>query len=189
MRIAFGKCTGRVHAERLGGKLITISRKCIVCRHQLLLQHCSCSEIHIKITVIFTCSYLRQPPLRLALNFVRRYKWAFRPEYEGLRTQVAAPDLSAFADAAMVALKDKQEPLRIHFERARDQLAELNGSPVGAAGPWHETRLQVSRSLSAIAGELALAVPATIVSVTDFDAAKLDWARLSCRWFPGVSDV
>jgi hypothetical protein len=43
----------------------------------------------------------------------------------------------------MVALKDKQEPLRIHFERARDQLAELNGSPVGAAGPWHETRLQV----------------------------------------------
>jgi len=123
-----------------------------------------------------------------------------------LRTQVAAPDLSAFADAAMVALKDKQEPLRIHFERARDQLAELNDSPVGSAGPWHENRLQVrvrldvenfsclsffkvSRSLSAIAGELALAAPATIVSVTDFDAAKLDWARLSCRWFPGVSDV
>lgn len=37
--------------------------------------------------------------------------------------------------------------------------------------------LRVSRSLSAIAGELAL-VLATIVSVTDFDAAKLDhWAR------------
>ncbi|SRR6266851_101932 len=153
-----------------------------------------------------TLPALRQPALRLALNFVRRYKWAFRPEYEGLRPQVAAPDLSAFANAAMAALKDKQEPLRIHFERARDQLAELNGSPVGAAGPWHENRLQVrvrldvekisglsffevSRSLSAIAGELALAVPATIVSVTDFDAAKLDWARLSCRWFPGVSDV
>jgi hypothetical protein len=106
----------------------------------------------------------------------------------------------------MAVLKDKHEPLRIHFERARDQLAELNGSLVGTAGSWHENRLQVrvrldvenfsrlsffevSRSLSAIAGELALAVPATIVSVTDFDASKLDWARLSCRWFPGVSDV
>jgi hypothetical protein len=43
----------------------------------------------------------------------------------------------------MEVLKDKQEPLRLHFEQARDRLAELNGSPVGAAGPWHEDRLQV----------------------------------------------
>jgi hypothetical protein len=41
----------------------------------------------------------------------------------------------------MEVLKDKQEPLRLHFERARDGL-ELN-SPVGAASPWHEDRLQV----------------------------------------------
>jgi hypothetical protein len=49
---------------------------------------------------------------------------------------------------------------------------------------------EVARSLSSIAGELALAVPATIVGLNDFDAAKkLDWAQLSCRWFPGVSDI
>jgi len=150
-----------------------------------------------------TLPALRQPAPRLALNFVRRYKWAFRPEYERLRPQVAPPDLSAFVDASMEVLKDKQEPLRLHFERARDGLAELElNSPVGTAGPWHEDRLQVrlrhrpnyshlsflevSRSLSAVAGELALAVPATIVGVTDFNAKSLDWARLSCRWFPGV---
>jgi len=82
--------------------------------------------------------------LRLALTFVRRYKWAFRPEYERLRPQVAAPDLSAFANASMEVLKDKQEPLQLHFERARDALAEMNSAPAGAAGPWHEDRLQVS---------------------------------------------
>jgi len=136
-----------------------------------------------------TLPALRQPAPRIALNFVRRYKWAFCLEYERLRPQVAAPDLSAFANASMEVLKDEQEPLRLHFERARDQLADLNGTLVGAAGPWHEGRLQVAQSLSAVAGELALAVPATIVGVTDFNAAKLDWARLSCRWFPGVSDV
>jgi len=36
VRVAFGECTG-VHAER--GKVITISRKRIVCRRRLLLQH------------------------------------------------------------------------------------------------------------------------------------------------------
>ena len=87
---------------------------------------------------------LRQPPSRLALNFVRRYKWAFRPEYARLRPQVAAPDLSAFASASAEVLKDEQEPLRLHFERARDGLAELNRLPAGVAGPWHEDRLQVN---------------------------------------------
>lgn len=87
---------------------------------------------------------LRQPASRLALNFVRRYKWAFRPEYAKLRPQVAAPDLSAFASASEEALKDEQEPLRLHFERARDGLAELDRLPVGVAGPWHEDRLEVN---------------------------------------------
>ncbi len=86
---------------------------------------------------------LRQPASRQALNFVRRYKWAFRPEYAKLCPQVAAPDLSAFARASVDVLKDEQEPLRLHFERARDELAELSNLPAGVAGPWHEDRLQV----------------------------------------------
>ena len=53
----------------------------------------------------------------------------------------------------------------------------------------HLSLFEVIRSLSTISGELALAVPATIAGVTDFNAAKLDWARLSCRWFPGVFDI
>jgi len=110
---------------------------------------------------------LRQAASRLALNFVRRYKWAFRPKY---------------ASASAEVLKEEQEPLRLHFERARDGLAELNRLPAGVAGPWHEDRLQVARSLSSIAGELALAVPATIVGLNDFDAARFDWVQLSCRW-------
>ncbi|KAH9033987.1 Mak10-domain-containing protein [Lactarius deliciosus] len=130
---------------------------------------------------------LNHPAERLALNFVRRYKWAFRPEYKNLRPQVAIPDLSSFASASVEILKDKRQPVRLHFERARDGLAKLDGLPAGLAGPWHEDRLRVARSLSAIAGELSLAVPATIVGVNDFDTAKLDWARLPCRWFPGFS--
>lgn len=132
---------------------------------------------------------LHHPAERLALNFVRRYKWAFRPEYERLRPQVAIPDLSSFASASVEILKHEREPVRLHFERARDGLAKLDGSLAGFAGPWHEDRLRVARSLSAIAGELALAVPATIVGVNDFDIAKLNWARLHCKWFPGSSAI
>ena len=86
---------------------------------------------------------LHQPPERLALNFVRRYKWAFRPEYKKLRPQTAIPDLSSFASASAETLKYEQEPLRLHFERARDGLAKLDGLPAGLAGPWHEDRLRV----------------------------------------------
>ncbi len=86
---------------------------------------------------------LHHPAERLALNFVRRYKWAFRPEYKKLRPQVGIPDLSAFASASVEILKDEREPLRLHFERARDGLAKLDGSPAGLAGPWHNDRLRV----------------------------------------------
>ncbi|KAF8258994.1 Mak10 subunit, NatC N-terminal acetyltransferase-domain-containing protein [Lactarius quietus] len=87
---------------------------------------------------------LHHPTDRLALNFVRRYKWAFRPEYKKLRPQVVIPDLSSFASASVEILKREQEPLRLHFERARDGLAKLDGLPAGLAGPWHEDRLQVN---------------------------------------------
>lgn len=87
---------------------------------------------------------LHHPAERLALNFVRRYKWAFRPEYEKLRPQVAMPDLSSFASASVEILKHKREPVQLHFERARDGLAKLDGTTLaGFSGPWHEGRLQV----------------------------------------------
>lgn len=57
------------------------------------------------------------------------------------------------------------------------------------AYPHFDMFFQVSRSLAAIAGELALAAPAATVGVNDFDNAKLDWARLPCQWFPGVSAI
>jgi hypothetical protein len=48
---------------------------------------------------------------------------------------------------------------------------------------------EVAQALSVIAGELSLVVPATIVGVNDFDHSRLDWDRLPCRWFPGVSGI
>lgn len=102
-----------------------------------------CNLLTMKTTQL-TLPGLRQPAPRLALNFIRRYKWAFRPEYARLSPQVAVPDLTAFASASEDVLKNEQEPLRIHFERARDGLAGLNVSTVGVAGPWHEDRLQVT---------------------------------------------
>jgi hypothetical protein len=117
-------------------------------------------------TTQLTLPGLRQPAPRLALNFIRRYKWAFRPEYARLRPQVAVPDLTAFASASEDILKNEREPLRMHFERARDGLAGLNGSTVGVAGPWHEDRLQVT-----------IQVPSTFFLQTElffFNARLLD---------------
>ena len=51
------------------------------------------------------------------------------PRTRELRPLMAVPDLLAFANALVVLLKDGQEPLWLHFDRARDGMAELNHSP------------------------------------------------------------
>ncbi|KAI0255335.1 hypothetical protein BJV78DRAFT_1151738 [Lactifluus subvellereus] len=123
-------------------------------------------RLQVSIIRELTLPSLRLPAPRLALNFVRRYKWAFPPEYAKLRPQVAALDLSAYVSASVDVLKDEREPLRLHFERPRDGLFPVRSYLVLVS-------FEVARSLSAIAGELALAAPATIVGVNDFDAGPL----------------
>ncbi|KAI0263774.1 Mak10 subunit, NatC N-terminal acetyltransferase-domain-containing protein [Gloeopeniophorella convolvens] len=155
----------------------------------------------------FTCSYLqafqslctgmymvtlpalRQPPLRIALNFAKRYKWAHRSEYSRLRPQITPPDLLSFVHASTRLLTNKNEPVRPHFERASDGFMKLHSLSASAAGLWHENRLQVVKSLSTVARELALAVPSTVADVDDFSVTRFDWARLPCRWFPGLLTI
>ncbi|KAI0303343.1 Mak10 subunit, NatC N-terminal acetyltransferase-domain-containing protein [Multifurca ochricompacta] len=63
-------------------------------------------DSHTVLTTLLTqltLPALHQPAERLALNFARRYKWAFRPQYARLRPQVVIPDLAAFVSASMDA--------------------------------------------------------------------------------------
>ena len=44
-----------------------------------------------------TCKQCTLPYQRTAVNFLRRYKWAFKPEYDDLAPALPLPDLRQFA--------------------------------------------------------------------------------------------
>ena len=47
-----------------------------------------------------TCKQCTLPYQRTALNFLRRYKWAFKPEYDDLAPALPLADLRQFAPDA-----------------------------------------------------------------------------------------
>jgi hypothetical protein len=102
------------------------------------------------------------PLQRLRLNFLRRYKWAFRPSYDAIDSAVVAPpDFFKFLSARQQLLA-----VRVYFSRsvqlsnwhdqdegfspsdsfklARYLLQQLSTSPTGWAGHWSANRLQVN---------------------------------------------
>ena len=102
------------------------------------------------------------PLQRLRLNFLRRYKWAFRPSYDAIDSDVVAPpEFFKFISARQELLA-----VRVYFSRsghqsnwhdqdegfspsdsfklARYLLQQLSTSPTGWAGHWSANRMQVN---------------------------------------------
>ncbi|TFY64217.1 hypothetical protein EVJ58_g2758 [Rhodofomes roseus] len=83
------------------------------------------------------------PYQRTALNFVRRHKWAFKPEYEDLAPALPLPDLRRFVPEVEEMLSNGQYSPAQSFALAEDMLDSLEGLE-GFASIWAEDRRAVS---------------------------------------------
>ncbi|KAA1475811.1 Mak10-domain-containing protein [Dentipellis sp. KUC8613] len=124
---------------------------------------------------------------RLELNFRKRYKWAFRPEYQHIRTPpIMHPNLDEFLSACATTLEDATFSPAQHFVNARQRFSQITDATDGMAGRWRLERLQFVAQLSEMASRLSEVAPADIVGVASFDQTRLDWNATQHRWFPGV---
>jgi len=118
---------------------------------------------------------------RLELNFTRRYKWAFLPEYENIETPaVAQPNILEFLSACVELLSDDFYSPRDSVKMARDVLTQVADMPVGCAGMWGSDRTQHIRHLSDVCEGLYGLPP----RMKDKSAFVLKWHPAKNPWFP-----
>ncbi|KAI0046941.1 Mak10-domain-containing protein [Auriscalpium vulgare] len=139
---------------------------------------------------LITLPLLKCDTTRLSLNFLRRYKWAFRWEYKQILTPpVLLPDLQEFLSACSTALENETLSPSAYFLQAKAALSELKTSLSGWASRWHTERLHFIQDLSVIAGLLAEVTPTSLDGLPTFDQRMLDWAPSRYRWFPSIRAV
>ncbi|THH13088.1 hypothetical protein EW146_g7094 [Bondarzewia mesenterica] len=126
---------------------------------------------------------------RLVQNIIKRYKWAFRSEYQTIsRAPVAPPDLPLFLSTCSEILQNEDFPIASSFSRAQQSLNQLDRSQVGWAGPWKTERMKFVHSISRFAGTMSQAAPKTLRELHRFDASVLDWSSTKYNYFPNVRE-
>jgi len=126
---------------------------------------------------------------RMRFNFCRRYKWAFRSEYDDIETPVIAPpEFHRFMPACTETLKDEYFSPSNSFKFARSILLHLleSRSSGGWAGRWGKERIQFIQNL-ANACEGLYTLPASMKDVVSFDVGLLKWDPSINPWFPCIS--
>ncbi|EAU81853.1 hypothetical protein CC1G_06064 [Coprinopsis cinerea okayama7 len=127
-------------------------------------------------------------------NFFKRYKWAFRPDYDITTSHpVAHPEMEDFMVFCeeVVAMGDKINP-RQYVDTARGILEEMvegkSVSPwVSGEDTWCEATSQFIRGLKDACDRLA-ELPTSLAAMDSFDLKRLRWdvGRGSGLWFPAI---
>ncbi|KAJ8591458.1 Mak10-domain-containing protein [Rhizopogon salebrosus TDB-379] len=124
---------------------------------------------------------------RTRLNFLRRYKWAFVPEYEDIDLQpLGHPNFTKFAAAYEAARKGEQYHSLDSIALAREILSRLLMSPNGWAGRWSEERKQFIQKLLDVCINLQRNFPSTTQALAIWDAKSLKWDPDVHPWFPVI---
>ncbi|KAF8959765.1 Mak10 subunit, NatC N-terminal acetyltransferase-domain-containing protein [Flammula alnicola] len=119
-------------------------------------------------------------------NFFRRYKWAFRAEYDAYEAPVIAPpELHEFIRTCGEILTNGDpipaEPVAL----ARSILTGLvdSNNTGGWAGLWAKDRMQLARNLLSVCDNLS-GLPQSAEQMDVFDAKALKWDPAFHPWFP-----
>ncbi|KZT74069.1 Mak10-domain-containing protein [Daedalea quercina L-15889] len=133
---------------------------------------------------VITSKQCTLPYKRTSLNFVRRYKWAFRPEYDDLAPALPLPDLRQFAPEVEQVLLEEHYSAAQSIVLASNILEKLDGSQ-GFASIWANDRQAFVQNLARVCRQLE-ALPATSADVAAFDARRLKWVDRTHPWFPDL---
>ncbi|KAJ3500829.1 hypothetical protein NLJ89_g9616 [Agrocybe chaxingu] len=141
-----------------------------------------------------TASFLVSMPLmssdwdRMRPNFYRRYKWAFRAEYDASDVPVVAqPELHMFIRTCAEIFEGGNPTPADDVELARTILTDLivSASTGGWAGSWGQDRTQVLQNLVVVCDNLSH-LPGSMEEMEAFDATSLKWDCSFHPWFPSL---
>ncbi|KJA19072.1 hypothetical protein HYPSUDRAFT_144144 [Hypholoma sublateritium FD-334 SS-4] len=122
-------------------------------------------------------------------NFFRRYKWAFRAEYDLFEApDVVTPEMHRFIRACGGLIRDVDNPTPTEsIELARAILTGLvdTHDTGGWAGLWAKDRMQLVHNLISVCDNLH-GLPSTSGEMSTFDAKTLKWDPAVHPWFPSV---
>ncbi|KAG5640738.1 hypothetical protein DXG03_007367 [Asterophora parasitica] len=125
---------------------------------------------------------------RMRPAFLRRYKWAFRPEYDNFKTPaVGHPMLYRISTVCADAFEDELFSPSGSVEMAQSILSGLidSGSSGGFAGLWAMDRMRFLRHLVQ-ACEGLRDLPTSMREIEAFDVKTLKWDVNVHPWFPFI---
>ncbi|RDX47440.1 hypothetical protein OH76DRAFT_1385246 [Lentinus brumalis] len=155
--------------------------------HELDFQkaHLTALQLICTALVSLTAGSITSSWRRISLNFLRRYKWVFDPEFDKLAPAEPIPDLFAFPPVLEEPLQDRFYSPAASFELARGILLSLRGSQEWV-GHWANDRVQYLDNLAEICNRLRKSTPSSMVELPNFNLATLQWIPDVHPWFPTV---
>ncbi|RDB19321.1 N-alpha-acetyltransferase 35, NatC auxiliary subunit [Hypsizygus marmoreus] len=171
--------------------LLRVVHKDSTAHHELQFQYQLLTALQSMSTAVFVASmsFISFDWSRLRPTFYRRYKWAFRPEYEDIETQpIGHPDICRLMPTCADVLQNELFSPSGEIEMAETILSGLTkfGNSGGWAASWANDRLQfLSCLVDACKGLRAL--PASVKEIEAFDASSLKWDPTVHPWFPAIA--
>ncbi|KAG7453081.1 uncharacterized protein BT62DRAFT_959328 [Guyanagaster necrorhizus] len=123
---------------------------------------------------------------RMKPNFIRRYKWAWRPQYKDVCTHpVGHPQLYKFLPSTQEISEDKFYSPSESFGFARVLISQLLEPTFRNdwAGEWRDERAKFLQVLVTTCDNLA-GLPCSMRDAASFDLKTLHWDPQQNHWFP-----
>jgi len=171
--------------------LLKIVPKDSIARLEIEFQYQLLTALQAILTAVFvsSMSLITLPWSRMRATFCRRYKWAFRPDYDNIETPVVGhPELHSLTQACSDALQDEQFSPSGAVEMGEAILLGLLDSALtgGWAGRWEKDRMKHVQNLVYACRRLH-GLPTSVGQLENFDVRWLKWDSQVHPWFPSVS--
>ncbi|KAH9857479.1 Mak10-domain-containing protein [Lenzites betulinus] len=150
-------------------------------------EHLAALQMIFTTLVVLTAGHITSPWPRITINFLKRYKWLFRPEFNELTPAEPIPDLLAFPTALKDFLLDEYHSPSESFLLAQNICTRLSYSSYEWLGHWGADRVEYLRDLANACDRLRGVSPATVRDLPTFNLVGLEWIPEVHPWLPTVA--
>ncbi|KAI0373145.1 Mak10-domain-containing protein [Pilatotrama ljubarskyi] len=161
-------------------------------------EHLAALQMVFTTLVALTAGCITSPWHRITLNFLRRYKWLFDPDFDDLVPAEPIPDLLAFPNALQEFLLDQLYSPSQSFLLAHDIVTRLSEASHDWLGHWAADRREAShnhpflpsrylRNLAAVCDRLKRVAPESLLELPNFNLSTLKWIPDVHPWLPTVA--
>ncbi|KAH9915240.1 Mak10 subunit, NatC N-terminal acetyltransferase-domain-containing protein [Epithele typhae] len=169
-------------------RLLLIVPPGTMAHHELIFQsqHLAALQM-ISVTLVpLTANCITSPWSRIALNFMRRYKWLFAPQFNDLVPAEPVADLTRFPQQLDEAVRDLHYSPSETFKLAQNILSRLSESPQEWVGHSANGRREYLQKLADVCENLTQHTPRSQLELPNFNHRTLKWIPEVHPWFPTV---